>query len=336
MVAHGDNSQAASPEKRQSRTADRHSLSLLSGTASLNGTGIVKLLSFTTREGAEAVGVLTADGIRVLTDTPEAQSVRELSPMRRLLKQTGGDISRIQNGLSDYSRTDIEEVVLNVPVPDPTKIIGAPVNYADHQNEMKQDLNIRSLGVFLKAPSSLLPAGGTIQLPYFDRQVDQEGELAVVIGKRASHVAPEKASNFVAGFAALLDITMRGREDRSTRKSFDTFTPMGPWLVTPDEVGATENLELRCAVNNTLRQDARVGDLMWGVTELISYVSSIMVLYPGDIIATGTPAGVGPLLDGDNVSLEITGLGRLEVNVTSSGAVECPTSGGGEWLPSRD
>ena len=119
-----------------------------------------------------------------------------------------------------------------MPVADPSKIIAAPVNYRDHQAEMNVDTQVGALGFFLKAPSSLLDPGGTIQLPYHDRRFDQEGELALVIGRIARQVSEQDALSCVFGYTGLLDITMRGGEDRSARKSFDTFTPMGPVLVT--------------------------------------------------------------------------------------------------------
>ena len=131
----------------------------------------------------------------------------------------------------------LRDVRLRVPVADPSKIIAAPVNYRDHQAEMSTDSQVGALGFFLKAPSSLLDPGGTIQLPYHDRRFDQEGELALVIGRTARQVSVQDALSCVFGYTGLLDITMRGGEDRSTRKSFDTFTPMGPVLSTADEFG---------------------------------------------------------------------------------------------------
>lgn len=152
-------------------------------------------------------------------------------------------------------------------------------------------------------------------------------EFAVVIGRRASHVLAEDAADHVAGYTCLLDMTMRGGEDRSVRKSFDTFTPVGPHLVTPDEVGPPDELELHTWVGGALRQRADIGDLIWGVPALIAYVSSVMVLVPGDVLATGTPAGVGQVHDGDDIAVEITHVGRLGVTVTDKGAVACPTRG---------
>jgi 2-keto-4-pentenoate hydratase/2-oxohepta-3-ene-1,7-dioic acid hydratase in catechol pathway len=222
----------------------------------------------------------------------------------------------------------LRDVRLRVPVADPSKIIAAPVNYRDHQAEMSVDSQVGALGFFLKAPSSLLDPGGTIQLPYHDRRFDQEGELALVIGRTARRVSEQDALSYVFGYTGLLDITMRGGEDRSTRKSFDTFTPMGPVLVTADEFGDPGDVRLRCWVGGELRQKATTKDLIWDVARLVSYASSVATLYPGDVISTGTPAGVGPITAGDTVRLELSGLGLdLEARVAADGAVASPTSG---------
>jgi 2-keto-4-pentenoate hydratase/2-oxohepta-3-ene-1,7-dioic acid hydratase in catechol pathway len=220
------------------------------------------------------------------------------------------------------------DVRLRVPVTDPSKIIAAPVNYRDHQTEMSVDTQVGALGFFLKAPSSLLDPDGIIQLPYHDRRFDQEGELALVIGRTARRVSEHEALSYVFGYTGLLDITMRGGEDRSARKSFETFTPMGPSLVTADEFGNPDDVELRCWVSGTLRQKASTRDLIWGVARLVSYASSVTTLYPGDVISTGTPAGVGPLAAGDTIRLEISGLGLdLAVRVAADSTVPSPTSG---------
>lgn len=243
------------------------------------------------------------------------------SPLRRLL-DAGIDPASLRP-----SGPELDSTRLLAPVPDPSKIVAAPVNYVDHQVEMSQASHIDSLGVFLKAPSSLIGHDGLIELPYHDRRFDQEGELAMVIGRRASHVPVDDVGDHIAGYTCLLDMTMRGGEDRSVRKSFDTFTPCGPYLVTPDEVGDLDELELHTWVNGTLRQRADLADLIWGVPALIAYVSSVMVLEPGDIVSTGTPAGVGQVHDGDVVTVEITRVGRLSATVTDKGAVACPTLG---------
>jgi 2-keto-4-pentenoate hydratase/2-oxohepta-3-ene-1,7-dioic acid hydratase in catechol pathway len=220
------------------------------------------------------------------------------------------------------------DIRLRVPVADPSKIIAAPVNYRDHQAEMSTDSQVGALGFFLKAPSSLLDPGGTIQLPYHDRRFDQEGELALVIGRTARQVSVQDALSYVFGYTGLLDITMRGGEDRSTRKSFDTFTPMGPVLSTADEFGDPDDVELRCWVSGDLRQKASTRDLIWGVARLVSYASSVATLYPGDVITTGTPAGVGPLIAGDTIRLELSGLGLdLTAQVAADNTIASPTSG---------
>ena len=278
----------------------------------------MKLCSALDADGTVRVAASTGDGFIDVTDQVPSTGVG--GPMRRLLAEL--DPSRLT-----LDGPVLESPCLLAPVPDPTKIVAAPVNYVDHQVEMSQGSHIDSLGVFLKAPSSLTPAGSTVRLPYHDRRFDQEGELAVVIGRRASHVTADAALDHVAGYTCLLDMTMRGGEDRSVRKSFDTFTPCGPHLVTPDEVGDLDELELHTWVGGTLRQRADIRDLIWGVPALLEYVSSVMVLEPGDIVATGTPAGVGQVLDGQDVTVEITNVGRLGVTVTDSGAVACPTLG---------
>ncbi|MBU3067772.1 fumarylacetoacetate hydrolase family protein [Nocardia sp. NEAU-G5] len=224
--------------------------------------------------------------------------------------------------------TLLRDATLRTPVMDPSKIIAAPVNYRDHQVEMSVDAQVGALGFFLEAPSSLLDPGGTIQLPYHDRRFDQEGELAVIIGRTACKVDEDEALDYVFGYTGLLDITMRGGEDRSTRKSFDTFTPMGPVLVTADEFGDPRNVELRCWVNGELRQQANTADLIWSVATLISYASSVTTLYPGDVVTTGTPAGVGPIAAGDDIRLELSGIGLpLTARVAADHTIACPTSG---------
>ena len=224
----------------------------------------------------------------------------------------------------------LPDVRLRVPVADPSKIIAAPVNYRDHQTEMSSDSHVGALGFFLKAPSSLLDPGGTIQLPYHDRRFDQEGELALIIGRTARHVSEQDALSFVFGYTGLLDITMRGGEDRSTRKSFETFTPMGPLVVTADEFGDPGDVELRCWVTGNLRQQATTRDLIWDVAHLVSYASSVTTLHPGDVISTGTPAGVGPITAGDTIRLELSGLGLdLTVQVAADAAVASVTGGHG-------
>jgi len=231
--------------------------------------------------------------------------------------------------LSDLQALDVDALPsqpldlarLAAPVARPGKVVGAPVNYLDHQAEMGEQRTIADYGMFLKAPSSVIGPTGSVRLPYTDVRTDHEGELGVVIGRTASRVPAEHALDHVLGYAPVLDITVRSGEDRSTRKSFDTFTPFGPWVTTADEVPDPGALELRCWVDGELRQHASTADLIYGVAELIAYTSHVMTLHPGDVIATGTPAGVGPIAAGQRVVVEIAGLGRLDVGVTDEGAI---------------
>lgn len=212
-------------------------------------------------------------------------------------------------------------VVLEAPIERPGKIIGAPANYYEHIDEMPDSATIREWGAFLKAPTSITGPEGRVRLPYRDVRTDYEGELAVVIGVGGRDISPDRALEHVFGYTCVLDITIRSSEDRSTRKSFDTFTPLGPWIVTADEIPDPGNLSLKLDVNGDVRQHSSTSKMIFGVPELIAYASSVMTLEPGDIIATGTPAGVGPIVDGDVVTVEIERIGRLRIRVDGTESV---------------
>ena len=281
----------------------------------------MKLAAYQDSGGVSRVGVVEDAGVHDV----ELDGQVWTGDMLSLILASDGQHVRL--GTGGPRHVPVASVRLEAPVQRPGKIVAAPVNYRDHQAEMNQDVHIDGLGVFLKAPTSLIPDGGTIRLPYDDRRFDQEGELALVIGRTAREVTAENALSYVFGYCCLLDITMRGGEDRSTRKSFDTFTPLGPWLVTPDEVGELGELRLTCSVNGELRQDSDITDLIWDVPAIIAYVSSVMTLLPGDVITTGTPAGVGQIQHGDSVSVSITRIGTLTAEVDATGARTCPTRG---------
>lgn len=281
----------------------------------------MRLVSFHTSSGDFGAGVVTSSGIRPLLLTSEFPA--GFSPMRQLLEMSHGRPESFRP-IDTSPPIPHEEIALLPPVPDPSKIIAAPVNYRDHGAEMQVHHTIDTLGVFLKAPSSLVSCGGAVRLPYTDRRFDQEGELAVVIGRQLANVSEPEAAEAIVGYTCLLDITMRGDEERSMRKSFDSFTPMGPSLVTADEVGPLGDLELRCRVDNEIRQRARVRDLIWPVPKLVSYASRVMRLEAGDVISTGTPAGVGPVRHGQRIQVDIDRIGSLYVTVDSSTARSWP------------
>jgi 2-keto-4-pentenoate hydratase/2-oxohepta-3-ene-1,7-dioic acid hydratase in catechol pathway len=278
--------------------------------------------------GDGRIGVVTGHELTDISETVDALAPGSgISLMRRLI----GSWPAVSAALAAPrgQGQPWRDATLLPPVPDPSKVIAAPVNYLDHQQEMNTESHVDGLGVFLKAPSSLLGHEATVRLPYHDRRFDHEAEVALVIGRRAREVEAHEALDYVFGYTGLLDITMRGGEDRSTRKSFDTFTPMGPWLVTADEFGAPDDVPFELALNGRIKQKASTRDLIWGVRELIAYASSVMTLLPGDVITTGTPAGVGPISDGDLIELNVARVGQLAVHVSARGAIACPTRGAG-------
>jgi 2-keto-4-pentenoate hydratase/2-oxohepta-3-ene-1,7-dioic acid hydratase in catechol pathway len=246
-------------------------------------------------------------------DWPPVFLVRAIADFDRLRP-------RLVDALERRPSIPLERVRLQAPVVFPSKVIAAPVNYRLHIEEMrpliKGELHaIERYGVFLKAPSSVVGPEATVELPFPDRRTDHEVELGVVIGRTARNVAMADAMAHVFGYTGVMDITVRGDEDRSTRKSFDTFTPVGPMLVTADEISDPHVLQLQLWVNGERRQNGNTRDMIWNVPRLIEYASHVMTLNPGDLLSTGTPAGVGPLRPGDRVTMEVERVGRLSVRV---------------------
>jgi 2-keto-4-pentenoate hydratase/2-oxohepta-3-ene-1,7-dioic acid hydratase in catechol pathway len=218
----------------------------------------------------------------------------------------------------------VERVKLLSPIANPGKIIAAPVNYKKHLEEALADKGIHhgnlvqeihKAGMFLKATSSLVGPGEGVQLVHTDRRNDHEVELAVVIGRRARNVSAAEALACVAGYCIGLDMTIRGPEERSLRKSPDSYAVLGPWLATADEVPDPGNLALRITVNGATRQDAHTSDLILSVAQLIEWGSSFYTLHPGDVILTGTPQGVGPVRPGDVMVATIERIGTMRVEV---------------------
>jgi 2-keto-4-pentenoate hydratase/2-oxohepta-3-ene-1,7-dioic acid hydratase in catechol pathway len=203
-------------------------------------------------------------------------------------------------------------------LPRPSKIICVGRNYAAHARELGNDVPTKPL-LFLKPPSSLIGSGDPIVLPRASARVEHEGEIAVIIGRRVRHVAEAEAMDAVAGYAPLNDVTARDlqREDvQFTRgKGFDSFCPVGPPFAA-DGVD-WRALEVVCRVNGEVRQHGHTSDMAFGIPALIAYISAIMTLEPGDIIATGTPEGVGPLAAGDTVEVEIPGHAKLTNTVSA-------------------
>jgi len=247
------------------------------------------------------------------------QLIAHLDGLRRTIK-----------GASDAAaRIPVTELKLLSPVANPPRVIAAPINYRAHaaeaeDPEIKQGNDFSSegfatpidkFGLFLKSPTSVVGAGEGITLAFPGRRTDFEVELAVVIGEEARNVSPEAALDSVAGYCIGLDISARGPEDRSFRKSADSYTVLGPWLVTADEIPDPDNLGLRLAVNGELRQDSNTKHMIVGVRELIARASRAYTLYPGDVLLTGTPEGVGALQPGATIRATIDGIGAMDVKV---------------------
>jgi 2-keto-4-pentenoate hydratase/2-oxohepta-3-ene-1,7-dioic acid hydratase in catechol pathway len=208
----------------------------------------------------------------------------------------------------------------------PRTVLAAPVNYAPHKGELgdrspdKGALDARQMGLIVLAPASVVGPDRAIELPDLPgREFHYEGEIAVVIGRACQGVTRADAMDYVLGYTGLLDITMRigpeGQEDRSMRKSFETFTPIGPVVLTADAVPDPSALTLRLARNGEQRQSGGLDELIVDVPDLIVRASALVPLRPGDIIATGTPGGVGPIVPGDRLTLTVDGVGDLVMDV---------------------
>jgi 2-keto-4-pentenoate hydratase/2-oxohepta-3-ene-1,7-dioic acid hydratase in catechol pathway len=229
---------------------------------------------------------------------------------------------------AEGQRRPVSGVALRAPVLGPTKVVAAASNYGDHVAEM-HGVQQRTLGrveawmmefdVFLKAPSSVVGPGGEIVLPpdvvAVGHEVHHESELVVVIGRGGKDIPVERAMDAVLGFTAGLDITVRSAADRSRRKSYDGFSPLGPWLVTADELGDGAGLDILLTSGGDVRQSVNTRDMLTPVPQIVAYASSVMTLNPGDVLFTGAPPGVGPIAAGEKLEMTIGGIGTMAVTV---------------------
>jgi 2-keto-4-pentenoate hydratase/2-oxohepta-3-ene-1,7-dioic acid hydratase in catechol pathway len=206
-----------------------------------------------------------------------------------------------------------------LPPAEPAKIVCVGLNYKAHAEEMGKALPTEPL-LFLKSPQALLAPGEAVVLPPDSQQVEHEGELALVIGKKAKHVPVEEALHYVLGFTCLDDVTARDIQRRekvyARAKGYDTFCPLGPWLET--DIANPQDLQLSLRVNGLLRQEGSTADMIFSVAQLIAFASRIMTLLPGDVLTTGTPPGVGPLKAGDLVEVSIPPIGTLRHSVVAA------------------
>ncbi|MDO7836361.1 fumarylacetoacetate hydrolase family protein [Sphingobium sp. HBC34] len=207
---------------------------------------------------------------------------------------------------------------LLTPIEWPNKLICYPANYQKHREEMNSANRADKNRFFLKANSSLSGPNDPIVMPTVEgREVHHECELGIIIGKRGRHIAREDYADYIFGYTCLIDMVIRGPEERVWRKSWDSFCPNGPWIATADEVPDVHALDLRLWVNGELRQSANTRDLILDIPGMIAMASEAATLMPGDIIATGTPEGVGPVQAGDAVRILVDHVGEMNLKVVA-------------------
>ncbi len=271
------------------------------------------------RYNEDRLGLLTDDGNGII-DLTERLGLNSHDPLVEYIRSEY-DPAEYADEAPDFDRSDVE---LNAPVRRPGKVIAAPLNYENHIEEALSDqdittdewFSIEDKGYFLKAPSSVVGPDHGVELPFADRRVDHEIELAFVMGEDGKDVAAEDAWDHIFGYTILLDISVRGDQDRSNRKSYDTFTVVGPCVATPDEVGDPQDLDMELQLNGETKQDNNTNDMVYTCADIVQYASLSATIETGDIITTGTPEGVSSLSDGDTIDAAIETVGSMTVGVT--------------------
>jgi 2-keto-4-pentenoate hydratase/2-oxohepta-3-ene-1,7-dioic acid hydratase in catechol pathway len=281
------------------------------------------------RFGEDQFGVVEGDQVRNVTAAlAELPSHRYPFPRTDLLIERLPQLrARLQAAAQGAPAAPLSGQQLLSPIANAGKVVAAPVNYKKHLEEARADSQIhhqkqveeiQRVGLFLKATSSIVGPSEGVVIRHPDRRTDHEIELAAVIGKPANRVAAKNALDYIAGYCIGLDITVRGPEERSLRKSIDSYTVLGPWFVTADELPDPSALDLLLTVNGEIRQKANTRDLIINVPELIEFASSFYTLMPGDVLLTGTPEGVGPIIAGDTIEASISGIGSMQVAVRAA------------------
>lgn len=277
------------------------------------------------------LGALRGDEVVDLSDLVDGHSTEPTSGWwRRLCRDLSERMPDLAEATARRDGVRLDGVSLRSPALNPSKVIAAAANYADHVAEMTQvqertlgsvDANLLGFDLFLKAPSSVIGPEEQIRLPAHVRargeEIHHECEMVIVIGKEGHDISSSEALEHVLGYTIGLDITVRSKADRSHRKSFDTFTPVGPWITTADEIGSTDDLRLQLRRNGDLCEDVLTGTMLVGVPDLIARASQIMTLYPGDLLFTGAPAGVGPIEPGDRLHASLSRVGEMTITVAS-------------------
>lgn len=268
------------------------------------------------------VGIVEGDVVRDITDKLDLNPSWPLPPGDWAISQLAS--AQRSDLLSGTMTLPLAGVRLDSPIANPGKIIGAPINYKAHIDEANADREINQgktytsldeYGLFLKAGSSLIGPSQAIRPRFSDRRTDHEVELAIVIGKAGSRISRDNAFDHIYGYTVGLDITVRGKEFPGFRKSPDTYSVLGPWIVTADEVPNPDALDLSLSVNGQIRQKSNTRMMIFDVARLIEYASNFYTLHPGDVIMTGTPEGVGPIVPGDVLDVDIERIGKLTINI---------------------
>lgn len=258
-------------------------------------------------------GVVVGDQIVDVSDA--VGEIAKLPPEQRMPRIIE-DFGRLRPALEQAARgsgVPVASVRLRAPLPRPSKIFCCIGNYKEGL-----DTPIRPLDMFLKSPDAVIGSGDTVELPPAEANIfHHEAELAVVIGPRAKSVPVDQAAAHVFGYTCFIDVSARGIGQRSfIGKSFDTFAPLGPWIVTADEIADPQQLQVQLWDDGQLRQNYNTDDMEHPVSEVVSWASHIAALAPGDLIACGTNhQGLGPMQDGERVEIEIQQIGRMAVNV---------------------
>ncbi len=265
-----------------------------------------------------SVGAVTENGI-----CPASEEYNDVNGMVRFLVAGETSSNELRNRIDSPSNIlPLEVIKLLAPISKPAKFFGVSLNYADHIEETGLD-KPEYPTFFNKQNSCVIGPGDAIHRPRVSEKLDYEAELGIVIGKRCRHVSRKQAPSVIAGYTIVNDVSVRDWQMRSHTwtlgKSFDTHGPIGPWLVTCDEVGDPQNLSIKTWVNEDLRQDFNTNNMVFDCYYLIEYLSQVMTLEPGDIIATGTGSGVGVKMKprgymkpGDEVRIEIGNIGVLK------------------------
>ena len=277
------------------------------------------------RFNTNRLGVVSGRNVRDVSEAVHLLKGDEWPPypgdvLIRNLDKVIPEVHRVQKNANILSLRDLH---LNSPVTTPTKIIGTPFNYKSHMDEMSSDPDVsqsqildtvETYGLFLKAPIPVGPDDG-VRLGFANRRTDHEVELAIVIGKPCKKVSENVSLDYVAGYTIGLDMSIRGSEARSLRKSADSYSVVGPWLVTKDEIEDPDNLDISLSISGKIRQNSNTSEMIFSTRKIISYASSFYTLYPGDVIMAGTPEGVGPVSPGDVLDCTIEKIGTMQVPI---------------------